>query len=134
MRVTAISDVTGAVMNEKGLDVVALAKEVEKTGTVTTFREAEVIPPADLLTLKCDVLLPAAVASQITETNAGEVRARIIAEGAGVPAENAAECLAAADGTVKVAIVMARLGVTREDAERRLATAHGRVSEALKHG
>jgi N-acetylmuramic acid 6-phosphate etherase len=56
---------------------------------------------------------------------------RIIAQGAGVSAERAAELLAAAGNRVRTAIVMGKAGVSREEAERRLASAGGRVARAL---
>jgi N-acetylmuramic acid 6-phosphate etherase len=56
---------------------------------------------------------------------------RIIAQGAGVSAERAAELLTAAGNRVRTAIVMGKAGVSREEAERRLTAAGGRVARAL---
>ena len=56
---------------------------------------------------------------------------RIIAQGAGVSAERAAELLTASGNRVRTAIVMGRAGVSREEAERRLSAAGGRVARAL---
>jgi N-acetylmuramic acid 6-phosphate etherase len=56
---------------------------------------------------------------------------RIVAQGAGVGAERAAELLAASGDRVRTAIVMGKAGVSREEAERRLAAAGGRVARAL---
>jgi N-acetylmuramic acid 6-phosphate etherase len=56
---------------------------------------------------------------------------RIIAQGAGVKADRAAELLTAAGNRVRTAIVMGKTGVSREEAERRLAAAGGRVARAL---
>lgn len=56
---------------------------------------------------------------------------RIIAQGAGVSAERAADLLSASGNRVRTAIVMGKAGVSREEAERRLAAAGGRVARAL---
>lgn len=93
MRVVGISDVTGAVANPRGIDVEALVEHVQKTGGVTDFPHAEMIDPADLLLLDCDVAIPAATASQITEKNADRIRARIVAEAANGPTTPAADAI-----------------------------------------
>ena len=57
---------------------------------------------------------------------------RIVAQGADVDADRAAQLLDAANGSVRVAILMGKAQIGREEAERRLADAHGRISQALK--
>src|SRR5437763_3632757 len=83
--VIAVSDQHGGIYNAKGLDVAALDAHVHETRTVVGFPAAEPISNGDLLTLPCTVLVPAALENQITELNAPDVRARIIAEGANGP-------------------------------------------------
>ena len=60
MRVIGISDVTGALWNEGGIDVCALRDYAEQTGGVVGFPEAEPIDPEALLVQECEVLVPAA--------------------------------------------------------------------------
>lgn len=84
-RVIAVTDVAGGVYNTHGLDVPALIEQVRQTGVVAGFPDAEAITNTELLSLECDVLLPAALENQITSENAGSVRARILAEGANGP-------------------------------------------------
>jgi glutamate dehydrogenase (NAD(P)+) len=92
VRVVAVSDVDGAVHREAGLDLPALERHVERTGTVRGFAGAdELDPPAELLTLDVDLLLPCAHEGVITEENAGDVAARIIVEGANGPTTGAAD-------------------------------------------
>jgi glutamate dehydrogenase (NAD(P)+) len=84
-RVVAASDVNGGVYNRNGLDVPSLLEHVAKNRTLKGFEEAEEISNAELLALEVDVLIPAALENQITRANAGDVRARIIAEAANGP-------------------------------------------------
>lgn len=85
LTVTAVSDVAGGLYNEKGLDVTALKEHYAKNKTLAGYREGEPIKNEELLELKCDVLVPAAIDGVINEKNAGKVKARIIAEGANGP-------------------------------------------------
>ena len=57
----AVSDITGAVKNDKGLDIPALEKHVKKTGGVKGFEGGDEIDPTTILFLDCDVLIPAAL-------------------------------------------------------------------------
>lgn len=84
-RVVAISDVHAAVRNEDGLDVPALAEHSRRTGSVAGFPGARAIEHAELLTGRCDFLVPAALEEAITKELAPCVQARIIAEGANGP-------------------------------------------------
>jgi len=84
-RVIAVSDVKGAIYHDQGLDIPELLRYHQSAKTVTGFPEAEAITNADLLTLPCDVLVPAALERQITLDNAHKIRCRILAEGANGP-------------------------------------------------
>lgn len=94
-RVIGVSDVSGGVMNPRGLDLAKLAKHVADKRTVAGFSEAEPISNEDLLLLPCDVLVPAAMERQITEKNAGRIRCRILAEGANGPTTPEADVILA---------------------------------------
>lgn len=83
--VIAVSDSKGCIHNNNGLDIPKLILHKQKTGTVIGFRESEEITPEELLSLKCDVLIPAALENTITLDNANRVKARIIAEAANGP-------------------------------------------------
>jgi glutamate dehydrogenase (NAD(P)+) len=63
----------------------AAEKHVARHGSLVGFTEADPISPDELLTLPCDVLVPAAVEAVITEKNAGQLRCRILAEAANGP-------------------------------------------------
>jgi glutamate dehydrogenase (NAD(P)+) len=85
MKITGISDVTGAVWNNCGLSLTKLRRHVAKTGGVAGFSEAEVIDPQDLLVQPCDILAPCALDRVITAENAPRLRCRVLAEGANGP-------------------------------------------------
>lgn len=90
-KVIAVSDVHGGIFNPEGLDIPALIEHVAETGTVTTWPYGEHITNETLLTLECEVLIPAALENQITAENAEAIRARIVAEGANGPTTLEAE-------------------------------------------
>jgi glutamate dehydrogenase (NAD(P)+) len=83
--VVAVSDATGGTFKKDGLDVRLLAEHVKTTGRVLGFAGGEEVSGAAVVEADCDVLIPAAAGSVITEANAARVRAKIIAEGANAP-------------------------------------------------
>ena len=85
MRITGISDAYVALHRADGIDVGAAEKYAAQHGSLVGFSEADPISPDDLLTLPCDVLVPAAVEGVITGKNAGQLRCRILAEAANGP-------------------------------------------------
>ena len=89
--VVAVSDITGAVANKDGLDIPKLAEYVKTTGGVKGFTGGKEVSFDDVLENDCDVLIPAAGGSAITEENAARIRAAIIAEGANAPLTPAAD-------------------------------------------
>jgi glutamate dehydrogenase (NAD(P)+) len=84
-KIIAVSDSTGGAYNKNGLDMLALLAYKEKTGKVKGFPGSEDIGNDDLLALKCDVLLPAALENAITDKIAPKVNTRIVAEAANGP-------------------------------------------------
>jgi glutamate dehydrogenase/leucine dehydrogenase len=84
-KVLACSDTKGCIYNSRGLDIPAVMKFKEVTGSVVGFPGADSIRPDELLALQVDVLIPAALENAITEENAAAVRAKIISEAANGP-------------------------------------------------
>jgi len=84
-KIVGVSDVYGGIHNPHGLDIPALRNYVAETGGVRGFGGADDISNDNLLTLSCDVLIPAAMEGQISEENAPYIRAEIIVEGANGP-------------------------------------------------
>ncbi|WP_424357576.1 Glu/Leu/Phe/Val family dehydrogenase [Methanocella sp. MCL-LM] len=76
--IVAVSDSKGGTYNENGLNISALARHKEKTGTVVGFNGGKDITNQDLLELDVDVLVPAARENQISERNADKINAKIL--------------------------------------------------------
>ncbi len=92
--ITAVIEWDGAVYNPDGIDVEELARHRRETGSILYYPKAQTIPMEErdtVLEYDCDILLPAALESQIHYHNAPRIRAKIIAEGANGPTTAAAE-------------------------------------------
>ncbi|RJP19488.1 MAG: Glu/Leu/Phe/Val dehydrogenase [Candidatus Omnitrophota bacterium] len=79
-KVIAASDTHGGIFNENGLDAEAIRKQKSMTGSVVGLPNTEPITNEELLELKVDILIPAALENVITETNAPRIKATILAE------------------------------------------------------
>ncbi len=84
-KVTAVSDHAACLHDARGLPVEALAEHVRRPGTLASFSTQAALDPAELLTLPCDVLVPAALERVIDASVASRLRCRILAEGANGP-------------------------------------------------
>jgi len=93
VKVIAVSDAKGGILNRRGIDLLALEKHVSQSRTVVGFSEAEPITNDDLLITPCDVLVPAALERQITEANAAKIKCRILAEAANGPTTPEADAI-----------------------------------------
>jgi|TARA_B110000263_G_scaffold112042_1_gene97907 glutamate dehydrogenase (NAD(P)+) len=109
-KVIAVSDVDGAIINTSGLDIPALLRIVLDGGSVSDFVDADPLDNADLLTLDCDVLIPAAIEDVITPMNAPDVRAGIIIEGANRPVTSVADEILADAGKNVIPDILANAG------------------------
>ncbi len=85
LKVVAVSDSRGGIYSPDGLDLQAVIAHKDKTGSVVNFPGAKNITNEELLELPVVVLIPAAMENQITEQNAGNIQARIVAELANGP-------------------------------------------------
>jgi glutamate dehydrogenase/leucine dehydrogenase len=108
--VIAVSDSRAAVFNPHGLGVAKLAQHKRETGSVAGFSEAEDIPHEAVLAADCDVLVPAALGGIVTEQNADQVRAKIIAEAANGPTTPAAQQILDAKGVFVIPDILANAG------------------------
>ena len=84
-KVVAVSDTKGGIYLESGLDYNKLMEHKKKTGSVQNFPKAKNITNQELLELKVDVLIPAAIENQLTSKNASKVKAKIVLELANGP-------------------------------------------------
>src|SRR5579872_3321021 len=85
LKVIAISDHTGALHDPKGLDVPALMRHAGLHGSIAGFSREMQFDPAQILTLPCDVLVPAALERVIDAKVAEKLKCRVLAEGANGP-------------------------------------------------
>ena len=109
-KVVAVSDVNGGVYNPNGLDIPALRAYVEETGTLEGFAGGEVVSNTELLTLPCEVLIPAAMEGQITDAIAPRVQAKMIVEGANGPTTPEADDILNERGILLVPDILANAG------------------------
>src|SRR5215208_7197211 len=80
-----VSDATGAIRNDDGIDANALYTHIREGGRLTEFESGEEMPAADLISIPCDVFIPAALGGMIHEGNAAEMQCKVILEGANSP-------------------------------------------------
>src|SRR5256886_6895813 len=93
VKIVGLSDHTAAIYNPKGIDVKAAEQHVFKKGNLRAFAQDHHVDPNELLTMKCDVLVPAAVDRVITGKKAGKLQCRILAEAANGPTTPEADLL-----------------------------------------
>ena len=84
-RMVAISDSRGGVTNPRGIDPLKAMRYKERSGTVVGMPGTSRISNDDLLTMKCDILVPAALENVITLNNVEQIKAKIVAEAANGP-------------------------------------------------
>ena len=110
MTVVAVSDSTCGLYRPEGLDLTALRHLKEEGGHFADYGGAEQVDRDELLALDVDVLVPAALEAQISERNAGRVRARVIAEGANAPLTVEADAELNARGVLILPDILASAG------------------------
>ncbi|WP_413171938.1 Glu/Leu/Phe/Val family dehydrogenase [Anabaena azotica] len=110
-KIIAVSGGAGGVFSEAGLDIPALkAYAAENRRSVVGFPQAAPISNADLLTLPCDVLIPAALENQITEENVDQIQAQFVAEAANGPVTLEANRVLEARGVTVLPDILANAG------------------------
>lgn len=109
--VVGVSDARGAIYNPKGLPVADLySKYAGRDGGISEFTDCEHISNSELLALDCDVLIPSAIAAQLTKENAGQVKAKLVVEGANGPTTPEADQILSDRGILVVPDVLANAG------------------------
>jgi glutamate dehydrogenase (NAD(P)+) len=109
-RVVAVSDVAGGVFQGDGIDPARAGQAVAEEGSVVALSGVERISNEELLTLDVDVLVPAALGSVIHGENAGDVRARMIVEGANAPVTPLADEVLEERGVLVIPDILANAG------------------------
>jgi len=109
-RIVAISDSRGGVFNSRGIDPLKASRYKERSGTVVGMPGTSRISNDDLLTLKCDILIPAALENVITLNNADQIKAKIVAEAANGPTTPHADEVLARKGILLLPDILANAG------------------------
>jgi glutamate dehydrogenase (NAD(P)+) len=109
-RVVAISDSRGGVFNSRGIDPLKAMRYKERSGTVVGMPGTSRISNDDLLTMKCDILVPAAMENVITLNNAEQIKAKIVVEGANGPTTPHADEVLARKGILLLPDILANAG------------------------
>lgn len=109
-KVVAVQDHTGTIFNNNGFDVPALLEHVGHTGGVDGFADSEVMDNADFWAVDCDILIPAALEGQITKDNAGQIKAKLVIEGANGPTTPEADDILTDKGVLVLPDVIANAG------------------------
>ena len=111
LRVLAVSDISGAYYNERGIDInEALKHRDANKGSLEGFTGAEKISNEELLTLPVDLLVPAAKEDVITHHNAANIQAKLIVEGANGPTSSKADSIIYDKGISVVPDILANAG------------------------
>ncbi len=109
-KIIAVSDSKGAIYTEEGLDPDKVLEHKNKTGSVVGYPGTKEIGSRDVLTIPCDILVPAALENQITTENVNEVKAKIIAEAANGPTTPEADEVIAKKGILMLPDILANAG------------------------
>ncbi len=115
-RLIGVSDTTGALHSQAGIDPEALARHLTEGGKLVDFADTEgaigveAITPSELMGLECEVLIPAALGGAIHVANADSIRARMIIEGANNPTTPGADEILGANGVLVIPDVLANAG------------------------
>lgn len=84
-KIIGISDVSGGVVNTRGIDLAEALRLHTATGSIHGLQDGQSVSNAELLAAECDVLIPAALEDVFTEQNAESVKTKLIVEGANAP-------------------------------------------------
>jgi glutamate dehydrogenase (NAD(P)+) len=106
----AVSDASGAIRNDAGIDANALEEHIRDGGELVEYDGGEPIDPDDLIAVPCDVFVPAALGGMIHEANADRAACRAIVEGANSPTTPAADRILHEKGVYVIPDVMANAG------------------------
>jgi glutamate dehydrogenase (NAD(P)+) len=109
-KIIAISDSRGGVHNPRGIDPLRALRYKERSGTVVGMPGASRISNDELLALKCDILVPAALENVITLHNADQIKAKIVAEAGNGPTTPHADEILSRKGVFVVPDILANAG------------------------
>jgi glutamate dehydrogenase (NAD(P)+) len=110
LKVVGVSDRTGGFVDPKGLPIDKLLEVADRSHSLEDCPYGDRISNQELLELKCDVLVPAALEMQITEINAPRLQCRVLAEGANGPTTPQADAILREKGVFVIPDILANAG------------------------
>ncbi|MBI4690641.1 MAG: Glu/Leu/Phe/Val dehydrogenase [Nitrospirae bacterium] len=108
--IVGVSDTKGAIYNPDGLDVTELTGIKDSTGSIINFKKGTVMKPDEIFSVNCDILIPAATPDVIHKDNVDGIKARLILQGANIPATKEAEDILHKKGILCVPDFIANAG------------------------
>jgi glutamate dehydrogenase/leucine dehydrogenase len=108
--VLAVSDSKGGIYNSKGIEPVGALRHKQEHGTLSGYAGSDDLTNEEILEVECDILVPAALESVITERNAERVKAKMIAEAANGPTTPEADRILYEKGVMVLPDILANAG------------------------
>ena len=108
--IVGVGDAGGGVSSSRGLDIRQLEAHVAESGSVAGFPGTDAVKGAELLELPCDILIPAALGSQLRGDNADRIKASIVAEGANGPTTPEADAILRDRGVTVIPDILCNAG------------------------
>jgi len=109
-KLVAVSDSSGVIYNQKGLNFEALAKTKKEKGKVTDYKDGKKLPGKEIISIEADVLITAAIPDLISKDDVSKVKAKIIIEGSNIPMTHETEELLVKKGILIVPDFVANAG------------------------
>ena len=109
-KLVAVQDHSGSIYNDLGIDVPALLRHVQLSGGVGGFAGADAMSKDEFWSVECDILIPAALEGQIHAGNAGQIKARMVIEGANGPTTPEADDILHNNGVLVLPDVISNAG------------------------
>lgn len=109
-KLVAVSDSKGSIFSADGIDFNKLQDTKQRTGSVINYPGLKPLPHDYVISAPTDILIPAALADVINKDNVGNVKAKIVVEGANIPATLGAEDMLNAEGVIVVPDIVANAG------------------------
>ena len=110
VKIIGISDAHGGLYDEAGIDITALSAHHAKYRQLAGFPKAKPVDGQTLLTMPCDILVPAAAGNQITRENAAQIQAKLVAEGANGPTTPEADTILEKRGILVIPDILCNAG------------------------
>jgi glutamate dehydrogenase (NAD(P)+) len=108
--IVGLSDIYGAIYNERGIDVMRALRHMQEHGTLKGMADTTAVDGKALLELPCDILIPAATEGQLTHSNAGLVQAKVVVEAANGPTTPDADDIFRERGIAVIPDILANAG------------------------